>query len=151
MVKKILKTHDLCQTKKALPEEIVRQKLLKFLIGPLAFPQELICVEKLLSKLSSHLYVPNRRVDIACYTNELSPNKEPKLLLIIECKAFLNLTEALPQIQGYYLHLNCPFFALADDKAIHLYWKENGKTMSIDHLPLYETLVEGAKQLYHKD
>jgi hypothetical protein len=95
---------------KETPEEYVRQETLRHLLS--LIPSHLIAVEVSLKKLSPLQKVPNRRVDIVCFTPcLLSPS------LLIECKASCPKTDVFDQLLGY------NYFIRA--KAIGIAWPEN--------------------------
>jgi hypothetical protein len=94
------------------PEERVRQQLLAYLMGPFGAPRSLIGVEVSLKTIvtCTSRPVPNRRLDIVCFSNHqgsLNP------FLIIECKASKPLPGAISQINGYNFFVGAPVIALA--------------------------------------
>jgi hypothetical protein len=98
---------------KATPEEQVRQRWLKWMIGKLEYPKELLAVEKELKELP-HLFgvdLPERRIDILCYgkgSHLLYP------LLMIECKEGKLTEEAINQAIGYNHHVKACFIAIVN-------------------------------------
>jgi len=123
----------------ALPEEIVRQKLIAHMISNLGFPKSLISVEKEIDELP-HLTVRKetmRRADIICY----SKGKESLFpLILIECKALRFDQKAIDQVLGYNELVRASFIGLADESRVHVYWQEESGLKSIDFLPTFEEL-----------
>lgn len=101
---------------KATPEEIVRHFWLSKMVGELGYPPSLLVVERKISEISSlqRGKVPNRRVDILCYSNSLEP------LLLIECKATRLSPKMLRQVLGYNLYIGAHFVALVDKNQVWL-------------------------------
>lgn len=127
----------------ATPEEIVRQKLLKKMVGSLAYPKALISVERSLAELcSAAVSVPYRRVDVVCFAKE-----EGKLLplLVIECKEKASdQQEAIAQVQGYNRFLQARFIAVASpDGEIFGYRTLEGMSF-LPFLPSYSELTRQA-------
>jgi hypothetical protein len=113
------------------PEEIVRQALLRQMLGPLAFPKSLIAVEKKLATL--------RRADIIVFMkkgDQLVP------LVLVECKANRMDEETFWQASGYNTTVEAPFLCLAHSGGVRTYWKEGDQVRSIGFLPPYDQLVQ---------
>lgn len=130
----------------ALPEEIVRQRVLFHMIEQKGFPPSLIAVEQSL-QLLPHLTpeertrVPKRRADIVCYFKKndsegLSP------LLIVECKSIKLSSKTLSQIAGYNHSIRSCFIAIVNHQEIRTGWYDSQKKdyNFIDFLPDYERL-----------
>ena len=125
----------------ANPEEVIRQKILHYLVSTLHYPKEMMVIEKQLSELP-HLQeqvgqAPKRRLDILCYAllfEKLVP------LLLLECKGVPLQREMLPQVMGYNSYIQAPFFALVNGEEILLGWKEKEEYRYIDYIPSYENL-----------
>ncbi|NGX51615.1 MAG: hypothetical protein K1060chlam2_01488 [Chlamydiae bacterium] len=118
----------------ATPEEIVRQRLLTFMVKELGYPKHSLAIEKSLSELVQDLPVPNRRLDILCFeTESLKP------LLLIECKAVPIHEKMFAQVMGYNAYIDAPLICLANQESIYLGWK--GREMSQEGLPTYLELV----------
>lgn len=116
------------------PEELVRQALLKTMTTDLGYPKSLIAVEKQLTELlhlKGETGLPNRRVDILCYTRDLAP------LLLIECKEGEFGDDAKAQVIGYNHYIQAPFVALAGLGKIELI-----HPVEVSFLPTYSQLVE---------
>jgi sulfur carrier protein ThiS len=123
----------------ATPEEIVRQLWIKKMVQELGFPKELIAVEKELKALP-HLAsapVPDRRIDVLCFTNteSLVP------LLLMECKAEQILPKAIEQVMGYNLYVQAPFVAIANDREICFRYNQ----CILNRLPSYTELLAYAR------
>ena len=126
----------------ATPEEVVRQKLLHYMIHELGYPKHLIAVEKQLSELpqlkDQKKTLPLRRLDILCFDKKsLSP------LLLIECKSIPIQEKMLAQLLGYNAFVRAPFICLANDKQIVFGWmdEEKGEYRYHHTLPPFEKLI----------
>lgn len=117
----------------ATPEELVRQKLIAQMLGPLGFPRGLLAVEKnLFEKVL-------RRIDLVCFypvQDLLKP------LLLVECKAERLTKEAENQLFGYNAEIRAPFLCLASRKEVKIFWQEKNIVKSAPFLPSYAELVE---------
>jgi len=93
------------------PEEVIRQKVLYFLIHALKFPEKLIATEKKIeSFLNSGLPCPlKRRFDILCFSKS---KEEVNPLLLIECKADKIVSKNFEQVEGYNSWIGAKFVAL---------------------------------------
>lgn len=114
------------------PEERVRQSLILQLIGPLAFPRGLISVEKTISH--------GRRADLIIYAK-----KQDQLvpLLLIECKAgVIDEDVVFRQAFGYNLSVAAPFWCVAHEGGVRLFWKDAGAIQSIHFIPTYDQLIQ---------
>ena len=121
----------------ALPEEIVRQKLLSHLVVDLGYPPHAIAVEKSLSELPGlkGKKVPNRRIDLLCFDSEtLHP------LLLIECKAVPLKEKMFAQVLGYNAFIEAPLICLANEEGFLLRWEKDLSLNSRNQLPTYEQL-----------
>jgi len=99
------------------PEERVRQETLHYLFS--VFPSHLIAVEVSIKKLSPLQKVPNRRVDIVCYTpGTLTPR------LLVECKASRPKANIFDQLLGYNYFIRAPILAIAWPHTISIREKE---------------------------
>jgi hypothetical protein len=131
----------------ALPEEVVRQELLKRMIHELGFPRDLIAVEKDIRQLP-HLRsfapnLPDRRADIICFAKDIHPQYALYPLLVIECKEEILNQKAIDQLLGYNYHIKAHFVALANQSEIKMgyYDKEAQSYQFIPHLPSYARLL----------
>ncbi|MEC7839957.1 MAG: type I restriction enzyme HsdR N-terminal domain-containing protein [Chlamydiota bacterium] len=129
----------------AQPEEIVRQRLLKTMVEDLGYPKSCIVVEKALNQLphlsQKNIQIPDRRVDIFCYTKDQnSKNLVP--LLLVECKAIPLSPKTLQQVSGYNHFVGAPFIAVANAESCFTGWVDlhSQQLQFIDFLPYYREL-----------
>lgn len=120
----------------ASPEEIVRQKLLADMTGPLGYPRGHLAVEKNLFSFGLQ-----RRVDLVCFYSERSTGVL-KPLLLIECKAGSLAEEAENQLFGYNAQIGAPFLCLTNGAERKTIWQELGALRSVPFLPSYAQLIE---------
>ncbi|MEL7431476.1 MAG: type I restriction enzyme HsdR N-terminal domain-containing protein [Chlamydiota bacterium] len=128
---------------KALPEEIVRQKLLLEMIDQ-GFPKSLIIIESSLEAfIPKGTKAQDRRVDILALYQE---NENLLPLLVIECKASsLCNKSALRQLIGYNSSIGAPFMGLAGSESFTLYWQEKSGLKTTYYLPTYQELTRACK------
>jgi hypothetical protein len=112
----------------ATPEELVRQKVIAYLIGELRFPKSLISVEE-------GTALSGRRSDLVAYMKQ---EAELLPLLLVECKAKKCSEKALRQLLGYNETWRAPFVALVAAQEWCIYSVASG---ALPTLPPYETLV----------
>lgn len=132
-----------CQIRKkwvaALPEEIIRQRLLRHMIEELGYPPQVIAVEKSLSQIPhlAGMKLPLRRADILCFGPTIHP------LLVIECKAVPLAPKALRQLVGYNFYLKSSYIALANETELKCGWYNVAKKdyHFIDHLLPYHRMI----------
>lgn len=133
----------------AIPEEIVRQKLIKMMIGPLGYPKGLISVEKNISELPHVLkdFSAKRRADILCFAKNIHKENELHPLLMIECKAKSFNKSVEEQVIGYNHYVNAFFLCIANHDKIKTMWydKKQNKYLSVDFLPSYIELLNAVK------
>jgi hypothetical protein len=140
----------------ALPEEHVRQRLLRYMIDELQFPASLIAVEQPLRQLP-HLSVtdsrrvPDRRADILCFAKSNNETLIP--LLLIECKAVKLSGSVINQVLGYNHFAGCRFIALVNQEEIRTGWYDvnKGEYDFIDFLPSYPSLLASLDQRSSSD
>lgn len=133
----------------ALPEEIVRQRVLSYMIDHKGFPASLVAVEQCLRRLP-HLSsrdrhrVPNRRADIICFAMRQAAALRP--LIIIECKSIKLVPSVVNQVVGYNHFVGSRFIAIVNQDEIRTGWYDVDKRdyVFIDHLPSYHDLVSSA-------
>lgn len=130
----------------ALPEEVVRQKLVRLMIDKLGFPFYSFVVEKSLSHFPHLLEkrpLPDCRVDIACVVKGIHPDHQLFPLVAIECKAVPLTSSTLEQIVGYNYYLEAPFIAVANQNEIKTGWFDEGKGgyEFMPGLPAYQDLL----------
>lgn len=135
----------------ALPEEIVRQKLIHKMINELRFPKNLIAVEKDLLSLEHinerEFESKKRRADIICFAKDIHPKFSLYPLLMIECKAFKLNQKTIDQVLGYNYHIKACFVAIANGYEIKTFWynMKEEKYKSVNFLPGYLELVQMVK------
>ncbi len=97
---------------KATPEEIVRQSVLRKMVGQLGYPRELIAVEKEIGELLQEQGAapPQRRIDIVCFTTILEGGLKP--LIVIECKDEPLTQQAIDQVIGYNCLIRAPYLSV---------------------------------------
>lgn len=136
-----------------LPEELVRQKILKHMIQDLGFPPSLIAVEKALKHMP-HLVVgnrqsiPDRRVDIISFGKGIHPQFDLYPLLVVECKSVKLTPKVVSQVVGYNHFLNASFISIVNDQKMLTGWFDPMKKeyTYIEHIPLYEELLQVVKK-----
>jgi len=132
---------------KALPEEIVRQRLIRHMIDSLGYPYELIAVEKSLRQMPHMLLtdedIPDRRADIICFVKGIQQGFDLYPLLMIECKSVKLTDKVISQVVGYNYYVNACFVAIANQDAIRLGWYDpiTKRYIFVDGLPRYDELV----------
>ncbi|MEI8365253.1 MAG: type I restriction enzyme HsdR N-terminal domain-containing protein [Parachlamydiaceae bacterium] len=130
----------------ALPEELVRQRVLSYMIENKGFPSSLIAVEIPLRQLP-HLtpkdvsLVPDRRADIICFANGTS-GLYP--LLLVECKAIKLSSRVVSQVVGYNHFVRSRFVAIINQTELRVGWYDEvkGEYLFINHLPEYGDLLK---------
>ena len=119
------------------PEEIVRQKTLKFLLQRLKVPAGRIGVERSLSALGDS--GNRKRVDICVF----GPNDE--ILAVIECKAAYIGSGEAPYCQAldYVERLKVPCYFVVDgwDMVGYRYDLDRTQFSRIDGVPTYEEML----------
>ena len=127
------------------PEEVVRQKVIHFLVNCLQFPKDLIVVEKQLKDLNSsgRPCPKNRRIDILCFAMH---QKMMHPLLLIECKKDKIKSSDYEQLEGYNAFIQAKFIALVStsDQFIGYFDAEQKKYCYISGLIDYPSLVNQA-------
>jgi len=94
------------------PEELTRQLILQHFLQVLAWPKNLISVEKAFG-----LYGQQRRYDIVFYKNASTP------AILVECKApSINLTNrTFEQVANYNIALQIPFMLVSNCRDNYLF------------------------------
>lgn len=137
----------------ALPEEIIRQRLITHMIQNLSFPSSSLAVEKGLKQMP-HLTllpgdIPDRRADLVCFAKGIHPDHSLYPLLLIECKAVPLNSKVMHQVMGYNHFLKAHFIAAANENEIRLGWLD--KTFQtyqfIPYLPSYTDLLKKTRLL----
>lgn len=131
----------------ALPEEKVRQALLKRMVDSLGYPPSLLVVEQEISQfphLSQKKELPQRRIDIACYAKGIHPQHALYPLLIIECKAVKLTSQTMRQVIGYNHYIEAPFIVVANEKEISTGYRNpiGGDYRFFPTLPFYSQLLD---------
>jgi Type I restriction enzyme R protein N terminus (HSDR_N) len=131
---------------KSLPEEIVRQKLLKKMVANLGYPKSLIAIEKDIDKLThiDEKIISKRRADIICFAKNIHPKHSIYPLLMIECKAYKLDQKTIDQVLGYNHLIKAFFVAIASKNVIKTFWYDGNLQSyeSVDFLPKYKDLIE---------
>ena len=114
------------------PEEIVRQKTIKYLLKRLHVPQSKIIVERSLGSLG--VKGNKRRIDIGIL------DEEDLLIGVVECKASLtqNSEAAFLQAQNYLLDLNTRYFFVTDGVKFSGYYYDTQQFIKLEDIPKYE-------------
>ena len=133
----------------ALPEEKVRQALLRKMIKELDYPKNYICVEKDLKSLPHLNNKPlplKRRADIICFAKDDLFSIYP--LLMIECKAHPLSEKVKEQIIGYNYYVKAYFIAICNQDEIKTFYydKKVSKYICINFLPTYFQLIKSIKR-----
>lgn len=105
-----------------LPEEIVRQQLIRWMVQTLGYPASLLAVEKSLKQMphlaSKQGQLPERRADLLCFAPSIHPEYALYPLLLIECKAHSITPKCMQQLIGYNHHLCAYFIGIANGTEI---------------------------------
>lgn len=131
-----------------LPEERIRQNLIKKMVTQLGYPLSLLAVEKELAqlphlKLIEKRKIPKRRVDILVFAKEIHEEFSLFPLLMIECKVAPLTPKLAQQVIGYNAFVQAPYLALANEKSIltgHFDAREGHFKFS-EGLPAYTSLI----------
>lgn len=148
-----------CQIRKervaALPEEIVRQEIVRQLIMERGFPAGGIVLEKGLRQMP-HLAlegqnIPERRSDIVCFAKGIHPKHDLFPLLLIECKAVKLTPKVINQVVGYNHFLKAYFIAVANQEEVRTGWydQEKKEYTFINFIPTYQELMKSIQPLSH--
>lgn len=110
------------------PEEIIRQKTIKFLMRRLKVPQEKIIVERRLSTLG----VPGskKRIDIGIL------DSDGLIMAVIECKVWVDEATAM-QAQDYLEALNTRYFFVTDGEVFEGYHYDTVQFIRLEEIPTY--------------
>jgi len=124
------------------PEEVVRQKVVRYLVEVLHVPEQLITVE---DKLSHYGIDSKRRADIIISQYDEESN-ERFPLTIVECKApDVQIGEsAVNQALDYAEALNAKYVMITNgNQMVNFFWPLDGTVQEIETLPVYEEMVDG--------
>lgn len=135
----------------ALPEEIVRQKLVAQMTHQLGYPPSYLVLERGLKQMP-HLElvdqkVPDRRADIVCFSPAIHPKHALYPLLLVECKAVKLTDSVIQQVIGYNHFVNSYFIAVVNSNEIRTGWVDPslGTYRFINTLPSYAELLQAIK------
>ena len=114
------------------PEEIVRQKAIKYLIKRLEVPADRIIVERSLNSLGVN--GNKKRIDIGVLDDN------GLLMAVVECKAFLphNDETAFIQAQDYLFELNARYFFVTDGYTFGGYYYDKFQFIRLEEIPTFE-------------
>lgn len=133
---------------RAKPEEIVRQRLISFMIHNLDFPAANLMLEKDLGQMP-HLQLdpreaPERRADLVCFAKDIHPTHSLYPLLLVECKAVKITAKAIDQVVGYNHFLKAHFIAVANGLEVHTGWfdPQIQDYRFVKNLPSFPELVQ---------
>ena len=123
----------------ATPEEYVRQRMIKYLIGRMKVPAEKIVVEQGLVKFGVNDEADKKkRIDIGFYGDYND------LAAIIECKAYSIKDKEAPyaQARSYVRSLKIPAYFVTDGVLLegYNYYYETDQFVKMDRIPMYEEL-----------
>lgn len=131
-----------------LPEERVRQGLIRLMTEQLGYPLSLLVVEKALHQFPhlSHTdkkILPKRRADLVCYAAGIHQKNSLHPLLLVECKAIPLRQSAIQQLTGYNHYLQADFVALCNQTEIRTGYfdAEQGGYVFAPTLPRYTELL----------
>lgn len=127
------------------PEEVIRQRLIHYMVNVLDYPDQCIAVEKELAGLVFQLKtvtplcgrkVPKRRIDLIVFSRKFVP------LILFECKAVVLSPSAIHQVMGYNAFLKAPFICIANGEKVlfGVYDHSLGKCSFKEGLPSYSQL-----------
>ena len=117
---------------KATPEEIVRQKTIKFLQLRLKVPQDKIIVERALGSLG--VAGSRKRIDIGIL------DADDLIMAVVECKASLiGIDEAAhAQAENYLREINTRYFFVTDGVRFSGYYFDTQHFIKLEKIPQYE-------------
>ena len=117
---------------KATPEEIVRQKTIKFLQLRLKVPQDKIIVERALGSLG--VAGSRKRIDIGIL------DADDLIMAVVECKASLiGIDEAAhAQAENYLREINTRYFFVTDGVRFSGYYFDTQQFIKLGKIPQYE-------------
>lgn len=131
----------------ALPEELVRQRLVSHMIHNLGFPPSYLVLEKELRQMP-HLIqdqrqFPDRRADLICFGKDIHHKHTLYPLLLVECKAIKLTSKVFDQVVGYNHFLQAYFIAIVNEHEIKTGWYDQKKKeyVFVNNLPDYMTLL----------
>ena len=137
----------------ALPEEKIRQALIKKMTLSLGYPIASLVLEKSLNQLP-HLQmrpsIPNRRTDLIVYAKNIHPHHTIYPLLLLECKSIPLTDKTLRQIVGYNQFVGAYFIAAVNQTQQYLGWYHPTKKDFCfqEALPPYDFLLQWARSFH---
>jgi hypothetical protein len=138
-----------------LPEEHVRQHLVKYMVDKLEFPLGSLALEKELRHMP-HLAlhpgkIPERRADLICFAKGIHPEYDLYPLLLVECKAVKLTPKVIAQVTGYNHFLGAFFVGIANHEEVKIGWldQKTKKYQFISHLPNYQELLKAVVSSNH--
>ena len=116
---------------KATPEEIVRQKTIKYMMNRLEIPRTKIIIERSLGSLG--VSGSRKRIDIGVL------DEEDLIMAVVECKAsLLGIDEAAhAQAEDYLKRLNTRYFFVTDGNSITGYYFNTLQFIKLEEIPKY--------------
>lgn len=135
----------------ATPEELVRQELIRKMMGPLGFPRGLLAVERQIASLP-HVEMgvdPERRIDVLAFACHIHPEHEVFPLLLVECKGE-SLAHAEAQAIGYNHWVRAPYICLAGAEGVRTMWFDPVRCayVSVPFLPTFRELVDNVSKVF---
>lgn len=131
------------------PEEVVRQKVIRFLLEEIKVPKHMIHVE---APLSYYHLESNRRADILVLKKD-EVNGIPIPLAVIECKApsivlSNNNYECFEQVLDYAYPLACDYIILTNgEETVVAAWDfEKEQYRDIKNVPVYDEMIKNLHQ-----
>lgn len=137
----------------ALPEEHVRQGVLRHMLDEKGFPAALVAVEKSLRQMP-HISareivgMPDRRADVVCFAKGIHPDCDLYPLLIVECKAVKLSDRVVNQVSGYNHFVRACFIAIVNATEIRTGWydRQKGSYAFVNYMPSYEELISSIQR-----
>ena len=120
----------------ATPEELVRQKTIKFLTEYLKVPKERIIIERTLSRLG--VEGDRRRIDVGIL------DSKSELIAVVECKESIvgDHEAAFIQAQDYLHSLHAKIFFVTDGMTFKGYRFNRMSFIQLEEIPQYEQWVQ---------
>ncbi len=131
----------------ALPEEVVRQKLIHQMVEQLQFPPGHLSLEVSLTNLPhlrshQHDQLPRRRADLIVFSKDPHSSHTLYPLLLIECKAVPINAKTFRQVIGYNQFVRAYYLTIANQTSIYTgyYSPETKEYDFFEGLPSYNFL-----------
>ncbi|MBM7706066.1 hypothetical protein JOD03_000968 [Chryseomicrobium aureum] len=134
-----------CRNRKILlqrtPEEIVRQKVVDFLLDEMGVPEECISLEFPLNTIKS---TSNMRADIIVWKIDSNQKKYPFLVLEIKASHISLTEETLVQVEKYNRILKAKYVGVSNGKETQFYeCSEDGLKLLTTDFYTYKNLISG--------